>query len=124
MTPDFFVHRRLELPYQDIRADDVRLVGEVLFPGNTRTDIEARKRRYADAGIPWYWEVHLAREASAIAIVRAYVLETGPGSLPEGVHPLHAANYLLVGEWTPADTDGIEIAFPFPINISWQDLEY
>ncbi|MFX0574964.1 Uma2 family endonuclease [Nocardia nepalensis] len=124
LTPDFLVHRCLESPYQDVRGDDVLLVGEVLSPSNTQTDIEAKKGRYASAGIPWYWEVHLAREASAIATVRAYALETAPGRLPEGVHPLHPANYLLAGEWVPNDENGIEIDFPFPISIPWAELEY
>ncbi|WP_433724996.1 Uma2 family endonuclease [Nocardia sp. CA-129566] len=124
LTPDFLVHRCLESPYQDVRSGDVLLVGEVLSPSNTQTDIEAKKGRYASAGIPWYWEVHLAREASAIAIVRAYALETRPGELPDGVHPLRSANYLLAGEWTPDNTDDIEIDFPFPIQIPWSELEY
>ncbi|MEU0507537.1 Uma2 family endonuclease [Nocardia sp. NPDC005998] len=124
LTPDFLVYRCLESPYQDVRGGDVLLVGEVLSPSNTQTDMEAKKGRYASAGIPWYWEVHLAREASAIAIVRAYALQTRPGELPDGVHALHSANYLLAGEWTPNNTDDIEIDFPFPIQIPWTELEY
>ncbi|MEU2034324.1 Uma2 family endonuclease [Nocardia amamiensis] len=124
VTPDFLVHRCLESPYQDVRADDVVLVGEVLSPSNTQNDIEAKKGRYASAGIPWYWEVTLAREASAIAIVRAYALETGHAHLPEGVHPLRAANYLVVGEWTPGQSNGVQYNFPFPIDIPWAELEF
>lgn len=124
LTPDFLVHRCLELPYQDVRATDVLLVGEVLSPSNTRSELEAKKGRYASAGIPWYWEVSLAREASAIASVRAYGLQSVPGELPEGVHPLLPANYLLIDEWTPATSSGIEFDFPFPINIPWSELEY
>jgi hypothetical protein len=86
--------------------------------------MEAKKSRYAGAGIPWYWEVGLARNASAIAVVRAYALETGHAQLPAGVRPLHPANYLMAGEWTPADEHGIRIDFPFPITIDWADLEY
>ncbi|MEV6320785.1 Uma2 family endonuclease [Nocardia sp. NPDC051787] len=124
VTPDFLVHRCLESPYQDVRAGDVVLVGEVLSPSNTQNDIEAKKGRYASAGIPWYWEVTLAREASAIAIVRAYALETGHAHLPEGVHPLRAANYLVVGEWTPGHSNGVQYNFPFPIDIPWAELEF
>ncbi|MFC4123325.1 Uma2 family endonuclease [Nocardia rhizosphaerae] len=123
LTPDFLVHRCIGT-YQDLRAADTVLVGEVLSPSNTSTDIEAKKARYATAGIPWYWEVHLARKESAIATVRAYALETSPGDLPAGVRPLRPANYLLVGEWTPADEHGIEIDFPFPIRIPWTELAY
>lgn len=124
LTPDFLVHRCLESPYGDVRAADTLLVGEVLSPSNTQSDMEAKKSRYAGAGIPWYWEVSLARDTSAIAVVRAYALETGHAQLPPGVRPLHPANYLMAGEWTPADEHGVRIEFPFPITIDWTDLEY
>ncbi|MFI5714666.1 Uma2 family endonuclease [Nocardia sp. NPDC051750] len=124
LTPDFMVFRCLESPFQDVRAADALLVGEVLSPGNTESDIEAKKARYAGAGIPWYWEVTLARNVSAISTVRAYALETEPGRLPPGVRPLRSANYLIAGEWTSANEDGIHIDFPFPITIPWTELEY
>ncbi|WP_459957480.1 Uma2 family endonuclease [Nocardia sp. IFM 10818] len=120
-TPDFLVYRCLP-PYHDVRAADVVLVGEVLSPSNTRSDVEAKKARYAGAGIPWYWEVALTPEESAIATVRCYALETRQDLLPQGVHPLYPANYLLVGEWT--HTRDIEIDHPFPISIPWSDLEF
>ncbi|MGV9409048.1 Uma2 family endonuclease [Nocardia sp. NPDC003693] len=124
LTPDFLVHRRLEAPYQDIRAADVFLVGEVLSPFGSRSTVESKKYRYASAGIPWYWEVQLATEASAVARVRAFGLQTAPAVLPEGVRPLHTSNYILAAEWFPADTDGIDFDFPFPIHIPWSELEY
>ncbi|WP_345495782.1 Uma2 family endonuclease [Nocardia callitridis] len=124
LTPDFLIHRCLESAYQDVRAADTLLVGEVHSPSNTRSDMEAKKCRYAGAGIPWYWEVILARHTSAIAVVRAYALETGHAQLPVGVRPPHPANYLVAGEWTPADEHGVRIEFPFPITIDWSDLEY
>lgn len=124
LTPDFLVYRCLESPFQDIRAADTLIVGEVLSPSNSQSDMEAKKGRYASVGIPWYWEVTIARAESAIAIVRAYALETGHGRLPDGVRPLRPANYLLAGEWTPADEDGIRIGFPFPIEIPWSELAY
>ncbi|MGW5317315.1 Uma2 family endonuclease [Nocardia thailandica] len=122
LTPDFLIHRCLP-PYSDIRASDVLLVGEVLSPSNSR-DIEAKRARYADAGIPWYWEVRLAEKISAIDTVRAYVLQTEIGTLPPGVHPLHRANYVTVDEWTPTDPHGIVTEFPFPITIDWSDLTF
>ncbi|KZM73101.1 Uma2 family endonuclease [Nocardia terpenica] len=124
LTPDFLVHRCLGSAYQDLRATDVLLVGEVLSPSNTPPDIEAKKARYAGAGIPWYWEVVLEREVSAVAVVRAYGLDTGHAHLPDGVHPLRSANYIVVGEWTRENPDGIEIDFPFPVRIPWSELEY
>lgn len=36
LTPDFLVHRCLESPYEDVRATDTLLVGEVLSPGVLR----------------------------------------------------------------------------------------
>ncbi|MFE3445462.1 Uma2 family endonuclease [Nocardia sp. NPDC059180] len=122
--PDFMIHRELASPFQDARAADALLVGEVLSPWSDRADLEAKKTRYASARIPWYWEVALAREKRAIETIRAYALETGHGQVPGGVCPLRPANYLVAGEWTPADTSGIEIDFPFPINIPWSELEY
>ncbi|MEV0031858.1 Uma2 family endonuclease [Nocardia sp. NPDC050793] len=124
LTPDFLVHRCLEHAYQDIRATDTLLVGEVLSPSNSQTDMDAKRARYAKAGIPWYWEVTLERETSAIAMVRAFALETTHGQLPPGVHPLYPANYLLTGKWAPKDSAAIEIQFPFPIHISWSELEF
>ncbi|MBF5001573.1 hypothetical protein IRT45_31065 [Nocardia sp. BSTN01] len=85
--------------------------------------MEIKKRRYATAGIK-YWKVTLARENSAIATVRAYALETGHGKLPVGVRPLRSTNYLLAGEWTPADDDGIRFEFPLPIIIPWSGLDF
>lgn len=37
---------------------------------------------------------------------------------------LHPANYLLVGEWTPKGSDAIRFDHPFPIELSWADLEF
>ncbi|WP_345499152.1 Uma2 family endonuclease [Nocardia callitridis] len=124
VTPDFLIHRCLPEPYQDVRANDVIMAGEVLSPSNSQNDMEAKKARYAKAGIPWYWEVKLEREVSAIATVEAFALQSLPGELPPGVHPLHLANYLLVGKWSPKDSDAIDIEFPFPIHIPWSELEF
>ncbi|MGY4102298.1 Uma2 family endonuclease [Nocardia sp. R16R-3T] len=124
VTPDFLAYRCLDKPYQDIRAKDALLVGEVLSPSNTQTDMEAKKSRYAQAGIPCYWEVTLEHEKSAISVVHAYALETTHGELPAGVHPLYPVNYLLTGSWTPKDSDAITTKFPFPIHIPWSELEF
>ncbi|MEU1982983.1 Uma2 family endonuclease [Nocardia sp. NPDC019395] len=123
LTPDFLVHRCIP-SYHDVRAVDTVLVGEVLSPSDTRSDIEAEKSRYAAAGIPWYWEVTLQPVVSAIATIRAYGLETGVATLPEGVRPLHRSDYRLVGEWTHADEAGISFGYPFPIDIPWGALAF
>ncbi|MEV6768255.1 Uma2 family endonuclease [Nocardia sp. NPDC051030] len=121
-TPHFLVYRCLEREYQDLRAADLLLVGEVLSPVNTARSGEARKARYAAAGIPWYWEVVLGRNPRHISAVRAYGLGIG-GHLPNGIAPLHPANYLLAGEWTTADK-GIDFDHPFPIHVPWAELEF
>lgn len=123
LTPDFIVHRCIP-SYQDVRAADTILVGEVLSPSNTQSDMETKKGRYAAAGIPWYWEVTLQADISAIAKVRVYGLETGVAALPEGVRPLHRSDYRLVGEWTHADEAGISFGYPFPIDVSWTALAF
>ncbi|MFE3542368.1 Uma2 family endonuclease [Nocardia sp. NPDC059177] len=122
VTPDFLIHRCLDKAYAHVRADDTLLVGEVLSPSNTAAEMEAKKARYAAAGIPWYWEVTLHPVRSEIAYVQAYGLASGTGALPAGVSPLHKANYLLVGTWSPADSTEITIDHPFPITIPWPEL--
>nr|WP_307188569.1 Uma2 family endonuclease [Nocardia amamiensis] len=99
------------------------LVCEVLSP-NPHTDLEAKKARYAKAGITWYWEVTLEREKSAIEMVRAFALETTHGELPQGARPLYPTNYLLISEWSPKDSDAITTDFPFAIHIPWSELEF
>ncbi|WP_067721839.1 Uma2 family endonuclease [Nocardia yamanashiensis] len=100
------------------------IAGEVLSPSNTERDIEAKKARYARAGIPWYWEVALGRNPRRIASVRAYALEVGHGQLPLGVAPLRPANYIIAGEWKQPGTEAISIDHPFPIQIPWAELEF
>ncbi|MEV4129223.1 Uma2 family endonuclease [Nocardia sp. NPDC049707] len=123
LTPDFLVFRCLP-PYQDIRAADTLLVGEVLSPSNSGPDMEAKKGRYAKAGIPWYWEVKLDSDVSAIARIRAYGLETGYGPLPDRVTPLHPVEYRLVGEWVNDGDERVSFTHPFPIDIPWTALAY
>lgn len=124
LTPDFLVYRCLDGEFRDIHAGDVLIAGEVLSPSNTPNDVEAKKLRYAGAGIPWYWEVRLSRSPRGIASVRAYALETGHGQLPPGVRPLRTSNYLITGEWLTGQTPGIHADQPFPIHIPWDELAY
>ncbi|WP_030521130.1 Uma2 family endonuclease [Nocardia rhamnosiphila] len=123
LAPDFLVHRCIP-PYQDVHAADTVLVGEVLSPSNTQSDIEAKKSRYAAAGILWYWEVTLRPDISAIATILAYGLETRVAELPEGVRPLHRSDYRLVGEWTHSAPVGVSFGYPFPIDIGWSALAF
>ncbi|GGN78124.1 Uma2 family endonuclease [Nocardia rhizosphaerihabitans] len=123
VTPDFLVHRCLP-PGADVRATDTVLVGEVLSPSNTPSEIEAKKARYAGAGIPSYWEVELTQDLTGIAALRVYILEIGHAELPPGVRPLWRANYLLAGEWSPLSAAGVSFPYPFPIEIPWSSLAF
>ncbi|MEU3014345.1 Uma2 family endonuclease [Nocardia asteroides] len=123
VTPDFLVHSCLP-PGSDVRAADVVLVGEVLSPSNTPSEVEAKKARYAGAGIPSYWEVELAKDLTGIAALRVYILEVGHAELPPGVRPLRNANYLLAGEWAPGSATGISFPYPFPIEMGWAALTF
>ncbi|UGT57083.1 Uma2 family endonuclease [Nocardia asteroides] len=124
VTPDFLVHRCLDGPYRDVRAADTVMVGEVLSPSNTSALMQAKRARYAAAGIPWYWEVILEPDTSAIAVIQAYGLDTAPARLPHGVSPLHPVDYRLVDEWI--NDDGAVVAFPqpFAIEIPWSALSF
>ncbi|UGT63783.1 Uma2 family endonuclease [Nocardia asteroides] len=96
------------------------MAGKIL---SVYSDREVGRSRYSGAGTPWYWEVTLSSTGNAVAAVHAHALETGHGQLPHGVRPLRPANYLVVGEWTAEDEDGIRTAFPFPIEIPWSELD-
>jgi Uma2 family endonuclease len=122
VTPDFMLFGCLG-DEKRIRAFDVRLVGEVLSKANTEVMLEAKKARYAAGGIPWYWEVKLRPSGWAVHSVDCYGLTRQIGELPDGVKPLHEANYVLVDRWTPKDDpEGIEVQFPIPMRIPWDQL--
>ncbi|MGM7648335.1 Uma2 family endonuclease [Nocardia sp. JW2] len=123
VTPDFLVHRCLP-PGSDVRASDTVLVGEVLSPSNTPADVEAKKARYAGAGIPSYWEADLTKDLTGIGALRVYILETGHAQLPPGVRPLRNANYLLAGQWARGSAPGISFPYPFSIEIDWLSLDF
>lgn len=120
-TPDFLVYHCQDSGGDDIHAHDVILAGEILSPANSLNAIEAKKAKYASAGIPWYWEADL--DGDTIAAIRAYALELS-ANLPEGVVPLRPRNYILTGEWTPDDQTAIIADHPFPICIEWDDLAF
>lgn len=120
LTPDFLVRRCLERG-ADTYASDVSLAGEVLSRSDTPARREWKKIQYAEAGIPWYWEVELdSGKAWDVTVVRAYELAL---IQTDGlkVKPLRPAMYALVGEWNPSDA-GIDFPEPFRISISWDDL--
>ncbi|MFZ3569585.1 hypothetical protein ACOKM5_21490 [Streptomyces sp. BH097] len=113
LTPDFLIRH----------GSDTVLVGEVLDGSDTIRHIEWRKARYADAGIPWYWEVELDADGPRdITCVRAYGLATvdRAGLVVEPRRPMV---YVPVGEWEP-DGLGIEFPEPFAMSIGWEDLAF
>lgn len=122
LTPDFFIRRCLPRG-ADTTAADVVAVGEVLSGSDTPKRRSWKMDRYAEAGVPWYWEVELDSGASwDISAVRAYELAQ---VLPAGlvVKPLRPAVYVLVGEWEPGDA-GIDFPEPFGLRITWEDLAF
>jgi hypothetical protein len=122
LTPKFLVRRCLP-PGSDTTAADVVLVGEVLPRTQTHRQRDWKMARYAEAGIPWYWEVELEqRDIRAISAVRAYELVVVPtAGLP--VKPLRPAVYIPAGEWEPRDV-AIDFPEPFSIYMTWEDLAF
>ncbi|RMI32909.1 Uma2 family endonuclease [Nocardia stercoris] len=121
LKPDFHVYRCKSLA-EKIWAEDVLMVGEVLSPCNTPKLQDAKLQRYAEAGIPWYWEVELDDDRQAITSIVAHV-HCRAAEMRTGVQALHPDRYFEVARWTPADEVGVDIDHPFPIRIPWTDLE-
>ncbi|MEU2999809.1 hypothetical protein ABZ684_19945 [Streptomyces sp. NPDC006995] len=79
--------------------------------------------RYAEAAIPWYWEIELDSGATwDVTSVRAYerVMIDRSGL---AVKPLRPSAYVAVGEWEP-DGLGIEFPEPFTLSVTWEDLAF
>jgi Uma2 family endonuclease len=122
LTPDFVV-RRCMPGDADTMAADVVLVGEVLSSSDTPMRRRWKMDRYAEGGIPWYWEVELASAGdSAIAAVSVYELITVSAGVE--VLPLRPAVYIPVREWQPTDSASIDFPKPFDMHISWDDLAF
>lgn len=123
LTPNFMVYHCPDEPWTPIFAEDVVIVGEVLSPSNHIGQMLTKQARYAEAGIDEYWEVLLDRDGRRIDTILTYVLAT-PTDLPPGVTPLRPRQYALVSEWSPTVHPEIELNHPFPLALSWTDLEY
>ncbi|MCK1794986.1 Uma2 family endonuclease [Streptomyces sp. XM4193] len=122
LTPDFLVRRCLPRGADTFAADTV-LVGEVLSGSDTPKRRQWKMDRYAEAGIPWYWEIELDSGGTwDVAAVRAYELFTIDRSVL-AVKPLRPSAYVAVGEWEP---NGLSIEFPepFALSVSWDDLAF
>lgn len=122
LTPDFLV-RRCQPRGTNTMAADVVLAGEVLSGSDTHDSRLWKMGRYAEGGIPWYWEVELDLAGSwDITAVRAYELAVIP-AVGLAVKPLRPAMYVPVGEWRPTDV-AIDFPEPFDMHISWDDLAF
>ncbi|MFI6941286.1 Uma2 family endonuclease [Streptomyces sp. NPDC050418] len=122
LTPDFLVRRCLPRG-ADTFADDTVLVGEVLSGSDTPKRRQWKMDRYAEAGIPWYWEVELDSGGTwDVTAVRGYELYTVDQS-GHTVKPLRPMVYMPVGEWEPTGL-AIEFPEPFAMSISWDDLAF
>ncbi|WP_419996041.1 Uma2 family endonuclease [Streptomyces boninensis] len=122
LTPDFLIRRCLPRG-ADTFVGDVVLAGEVLSGSDTPKRRAWKMARYADGGIPWYWEVELDSSGTwDITAVRAYELAKAPVA-GLAVKPLRPALYIPVGEWEP---EGLGIVFPepFSLDITWADLAF
>lgn len=122
LTPDFLVRRCLARG-ADTFAGDVVVAGEVLSGSDTPKRRAWKMNRYAEAGIPWYWEVELDSAGTwDVTEVRAYELVTIPAQ-GLAVKPLRPSVYVEVGLWEPEGA-GIEFPAPFEIRIGWEDLAF
>ncbi|MFE9383754.1 Uma2 family endonuclease [Streptomyces sp. NPDC007025] len=122
LTPDFMVRRCLPRG-ADTFATDAVLVGEVLSGSDTPRRRQWKMDRYAEAAIPWYWEIELDSSATwDVTSVRAYELVAIDRS-GLAVKPLRPSVYVAVGEWEP-DGLGIEFPEPFALSVPWEDLAF
>ncbi|MEU6123271.1 Uma2 family endonuclease [Streptomyces sp. NPDC047123] len=122
LTPDFLVRRCLPRG-ADTSATGTVLVGEVLSGSDALRRREWKMARYAEAAIPWYWEIELDSGGTwDVASVRAYELVTIDRS-GLAVEPLRPSAYVAVGQWEPEGL-GIEFPEPFALSVSWEDLAF
>lgn len=107
--PDAVLHRCLP-EFEQLAAEHVLIVAEVLSTWSERRDRVHKMSDYADAGIPHYWLVSFDK-------VGALVIERY--ALVGGVKP-----YMHIGT---AHRDmgpvAVHVTDPFPIEVLWADLE-
>jgi Uma2 family endonuclease len=118
--PDVLVYRCLE-PEDKLWARDVLLAVEIVSPASRATDTGrdnplvgflSKMTQYALAGIKHYWIVRLRRDDAAIESIEEWRLVEHPGA------------YLLAAAWNIETDSGVHTDRPFPIDISWADLEF
>jgi len=99
------------------------IAGEVLSPANTPARIKEKTAKYAEAGIPFYWEVEIATDPRHVVSLDIYALEVS-SVLPPGVVPLRPRAYVQTGHWEHRHGLDIDYHLPFPIGIAWDALEF
>ncbi|WP_327092367.1 Uma2 family endonuclease [Nonomuraea sp. NBC_01738] len=107
--PDAVVHRCLP-EFEQLAAEHVVIVVEVLSTWSERRDRVHKMADYADAGNPHYWLVSFDK-VGAVSIER-YALIGG------------AKPYVHIGT-THRDMgpEAVNVTLPFPIRLLWSDLE-
>lgn len=117
--PDVLVYRCLE-PSAKLWGKDVLLAVEIVSRASRATDtgqdrplvgFQSKMTQYALAGIKHYWIVRLRKSDDAIESIEEWRLE-------------RAGIYAIAATWTRDDDSGVHTESPFPIDISWADLEF
>jgi len=104
------VHHRCIPDSEQLMAQHVVITVEVLSPWSGRRDRVHKMSDYADAGIPHYWIVAVDK-VGALTIER-HALAGGAGE------------YVHVGtSHRDMGPVAVTVSAPFPIEISWADLE-
>jgi Uma2 family endonuclease len=107
--PDAVLHRCIP-DFEQLAAEHVVIVAEVLSTWSGRRDRVHKMSDYADAGIPHYWLVAFDK-AGAVSIER-YALVGGGGP------------YVHIGT-THRDMGpvAVQVTDPFGVEIRWEELE-
>ncbi|MEY9910874.1 Uma2 family endonuclease [Catenulispora sp. MAP12-49] len=120
--PDVLVYRCLEAEETKLWAKHVVLAVEIVSKSSRATDtgqdnpdtgFESKMTQYARSGIKHYWIVRLKPDDSAVESIEQWRLGEYRG------------RYGPVGYWESGlSRDAVLTDEPFPIAISWSDLEF
>lgn len=107
--PDAVLHRCLQGPEQ-LEAQHVLIVVEVLSTWSERRDRVHKMADYADAGIPHYWLVRFDK-VGAVTVER-YALTSS------------AKPYMHIGtSHRDMGPTAVSVTSPFPVEVLWEQLE-
>lgn len=108
--PDLVLYRCLAEGEQ-LRAQHVLLIAEIVSPGSETTDTVDKFGEYAKAGIGHYWLIRLDR--SGVAAIERYRLDRATGIYK------HVGTLMKDEPGEPP-----ALANPIPMTIDWASLEY